>query len=139
MNKQELIDELTARFHAVDEAGIHEGNTEAGITVWGIGVFDKVGDVLRKMNLTFYTKDDDAFWGVSEPKPETPTPEPTFIDRVNAFIATKIDDGTIKFGYIEQVSKLTQKAMGTAIMPDNSEKKVLVSESAEGVFSIEVL
>lgn len=139
MNKQELIDELKARFHAVDEAGIHEGNTEAGITVWGIGVFEKIGDIMQKRNLTFYTMGDYAFWGVSEPNPDIPIPEPTFTDRVNAFIATKIADDTIKFGYIEQVSELTQKAMATAIMSDNIEKKVLVSESIEGVFSIEVL
>ena len=138
MNKKDLIDKLKERFYAVDEAGIHEGKTEAGITVWGIGVFDVVGGVMQKRNLTFYTKGDDAFWGVSEPKAVVPTPEPTFTDRVNAFIATKIDDGTIKFGHVEQVSELTQKALCTAVMPDNTEKSVIVSESAEG-FSIEVL
>ena len=29
MNKDELIAELGTRYHAVDEAGLHEGNTEA--------------------------------------------------------------------------------------------------------------
>lgn len=139
MNKSELIAELGNKFYKVDESGIHEGNTEAGITVWGVGVFEKTGDVVRKMNLTFYTYGDDAFWGVAEPNPTVPEPEPTFTDRVNAFIASKIADGTIKFGYLEQISDLTRKALGKAIMPDNTEKKVIASEDAAGVFSIEVI
>ena len=141
MNKSELIAELRNKFYKVDESGIHEGNTEAGITVWGVGVFEKIGDVVRKMNLTFYTYGDDAFWGVAEPNPTVPEPEPTFTDRVNAFIASKItaDPPVIKFAYIEQVSELTQKALCTATMPTNAEKKVLVSEDAGGVFTIEVL
>ena len=140
MNKQELIDALKLKFYAVDEAGIHEGKTEAGITVWGIGVFDKVGDIIAKKNLMFYTKGTDAFWGVSEPNPTIPTPEPTFTDRVNTFIASKITDETIKFGYIEHIEGITRKAHGTAIMAiDNSEKNIIASEAEIGVFSIEVL
>ena len=141
MNKTELIAELRNKFYEVDEAGIHEGTTEAGITVWGIGVFEKISDVVRKLNLTFYTKGTDAFWGVSEPNPTPPISEPTFADRVDAFIASKItaDPQVIKFGYTEQISELTKKALCAAVMPDNSEKKVLVSEDAADVFSIEVL
>ena len=139
MNQQELIAALRAKFYEVDEDGLHEGATEAGITVWGIGVFEKIEDVVRKLNLTFYTKGVDAFWGVSEPNQTPITPDPTFTERANTFIASKIADGTIKFGYIDQVSDLTKKALGTAVMPDNSEKKVLASEDAEGVFTIEVM
>ncbi len=139
MNQQELIAALRAKFYEVDEDGIHEGNTEAGITVWGIGVFEKIGDVVRKLNLTFYTKGEDAFWGVSEPNPTPIIPDPTFTDRANTFIASKITDDTIKFGYVDQVSDLTKKVLGTAVMPDNSEKKVLASEDGAGVFTIEVL
>ena len=139
MNQSELIAELRVKFYEVDEDGLHEGNTEAGITVWGIGVFEKIGEVVRKLNLTFYTKGELAFWGVSEPNPTPITPDPTFTERANTFIASKIADDTIKFGYIEQVSDLTKKVMGTAVMPDNSEKKVLASEDGAGVFTIEVL
>jgi len=142
MNKEELINSLKEKFESVDEVGIHKGKTEAGITVWGIGVFDKVGDVIRKLNLTFYTKgvepDSVAFWGVSEPKPVSPVQNPTFRDRVLAFIKTKMDSKVIKFGYIEQMHETANMALGVAIMPDKSEKKVLVKES-EGIFSLEVL
>ena len=139
MNKDELVAELGTRYHKVDEAGLHEGNTEAGITVWGIGVFEKIGDVVKKLNLTFYTEGDNAYWGVSEPNPDIPIPDPTFTDRTNAFIASKIADSTIKFGYIMEISELTQKAMVAAIMPDNSNKSAIVSENTQGIFTIEVL
>ena len=139
MNKDELIAELGTKFHAVDEAGLYEGKTEAGITVWGIGVFEKIGDVVKKLNLTFYTEGDFAYWGVSEPNPDIPVRDPTFTDRTNAFIASKIADSTIKFGYIMELSELTKKAMVAAIMPDNSDKNAIVSEDAQGVFTIEVL
>ena len=139
MNKDELIAELATKYHKVDEVGIHEGNTEAGITVWGIGVFELIGDVLRKLNLTFYTEGEFAYWGVSEPNPDVPVPDPSFTDRTNAFIASKIADNTIKFGYIMEISELTQKAMVAAVMPDNSDKNAIVSEDENGVFTIEVL
>ena len=139
MNTPELIEALNTKFYAVDEAGIHEGKTEAGITVWGIGVFDKVGDVIAKKNLMFYTKGTDAFWGVSEPNPTIPIPNPTFTDRVNIFIASKITDDTIKFGYILQISELTKRASVMARMPDNSEKEVLMSEGAQGKFTLDQL
>lgn len=139
MNKQELIEALNTKFYAVDEVGIHEGKTEAGITVWGIGVFDKISDVIAKKNLMFYTKGTDAFWGNSEPNPTVPTPEPTFTDRVNSFIASKIEDKTIKFAYIEQISDNTHKALVTAIMSDKTEKKAIISEDVTGTFTLDQL
>lgn len=140
MNKQELIDALKARFHTVDVAGLHQGDTIAGITVWQIRVFDNVNGVMKRPTLTFYTKGDaDAFWGNSEPNPTVPTPPPTFTDRVNTFIASKITDSTIKFAYIEQISDNTQKALVTAIMSDKTEKKAIISEAADGTFSLEQL
>lgn len=139
MNKDELIVELGTRFHAVDEDGLHQGKTEAGITVWSIGVFEKTGDVVKKLNLTFYTDVENAYWGVSEPNPDIPIPDPTFADRTNAFIASKIADSTINFGHIMEISELTKKALIAAILPDKSEKNAIVSENENGGFTIEVL
>lgn len=65
--------------------------------------------------------------------------EPTFVNRVETYIKTKIDDNTIKFGFVVQLSELTRKALCNVIMPDKTDKILLVSESAEGVFSYEVL
>lgn len=140
MNKQELIDALNSKFHTVDEAGLHKGDTIAGITVWQIKVFDNVGGVMKRPTLTFYTDlEDNAFWGNSEPNPTIPIPDPTFTDRVNVFIASKITDGTIKFGYILQISELTKRASVMGRMPDNSEKEVLVLEDTQGKFTLDQL
>lgn len=141
MNMEELIAELRTRFFGVDEAGMDTGgHTQDGIKVWGIGVFDLTSGVITKKNLTFYTKDNMAYWGNFEPNPDIPVSDPTFTDRTNAFLASKIDDNTIKFGYIMEVSELTQKAKVSAVMPsDNSEKNAIVSEDEAGVFTIDVL
>ena len=66
-------------------------------------------------------------------------PELTFISRLETYIKTKIDDNTIKFGFVAQSSELTKRALCNAIMPDKTDKVLLVSENAEGVFSFEVL
>ena len=140
MNKDELIAKLRTRFFGVDEDGMDiGGKTQDGIKVWAIGVFDLTDDIITKKNLTFYTKGDIAYWGNFEPNPPTPTPVITFTDRVNNFIASKIEDKTIKFAHIEQISELTKKARITAVMPDKSEKNALISEDTPNVFSIEVL
>ena len=145
MNKQELIAALKTKFFAVAEEDMDEnGKTLAGIKVWGISVFDLANGVITKRNLTFYTKgvgaDEEAFWGNSEPNPTAPVPEPTFTDRTNTFIASKIEDDTVMFAYIMEISELTKKALVSAIvLPDKTEKNAIVSEDAQGTFTIEVL
>jgi len=69
----------------------------------------------------------------------TTTPEPAFVSRVEAYIKKKMDDNTIKFGFIAQPSELTKKAICNVIMPDKTDKTILVTESAEGAFSFELL
>lgn len=137
MIKQELIDELKNKFYKVDEANIREGKTEAGITAWSVGVFDKVGDAIRKRNLTFYTEGDEAYWGGSEPKVTPPTPD-TFRSRVQGFIDAKVDDGTIQFGFIEETQDGCKKALVKAIKA-GVEKKAIVTEDSVGDFSILIL
>lgn len=140
MNKDELIAELGERFHTVDIDGLYKGDTIAGITVWQIRVFDNVNGIMSRPTLSFYTDlEDNAFWGNSEPNPTISIPDPTFIDRVSVFIASKITDGTIKFAYIEQISDNTQKALVTAIMSDKTEKKAIISEAVDGTFTLEQL
>jgi len=138
-SKDELVDSLKTKFFRVDDSNIRQGKTEAGITAWGISVFDEVDGVIKKYNLMFYTDENgNAYWGDREPKPTQPTHEPSFVERVNNFIAEKIADGTIKFGYIEEVLEQAKKALVSAIMPDNSEKRAIVTEADDG-FEIEIV
>lgn len=143
MDRKELIESLNAKFYKVNDVQIHEGTTEAGVTVWGIGVFDKEGDVVKKLNLTFYTlgkeTTSEAFWGGSEPKPTPLILPPSFSERVNTFIDTKIADDTIKFGFIEELLGVSSKALVSVIMPDNSTKQAIITEKSLNVFSIEVV
>ncbi len=138
-SKDELIDSLKTKFFKVDDSNIRQGKTEAGITAWGVSVFDEVDGVIKKYNLMFYTDEDgNAYWGDREPKATSPPREPSFIERVNDFIAEKIVDGTIKFGYIEEVLEQAKKALVSAIMPDNNVKKAIVTEAEDG-FEIEIV
>lgn len=127
MKRRELIAKLKTKFYKVNEKDIHQGKTEEGITIWGVGVFEKKGDVIKKQNLTFYTKGfgasetDEAFWGNAEPNPASIIPPPlpeTFTEYVNDFIGVKIAAGIIRFGYIEQINEKIKRALCTIVIDD---------------------
>jgi len=116
---------------------------------WDIKCKEKVDDNRsQKRNYRLYTRgledDSEASWeGNQCPAafsiPTSTTSEPSFTSRLEAFIKAKTDEGKIKFGFIVQVSELSKKALCNAIMPDKTDKTLLVSEDAEGKFSFEIL
>ena len=112
---------------------------------WDVKCKEEIDDNRsQKRNFRLYTKgledDSKARWEFNQgPTLDSPVPKPTFVSRVEAYIKTKIDDNTIKFGFVVQPSELTKKAICNAIMPDKSDKSMLVSEDSEGVFSFEIL
>lgn len=116
-----------------------------GLDIHDIKAIEEVPNVnsLRRRNFRLYTQgiedDAEAWWEATQGPMSAPDPEPGFMNRLDAYIATKIEDNTIKFGFVVQSSELTQKALCNVIMPDKSDKTLLVSEDAEGVFSFEVL
>ena len=119
-----------------------------GLDVWDVKVMEQVPNIdsLRKRQFRLYTAgiDDEAkaWWEATQGPvlpPTPPTPEPTFVNRLETYIKTKIDDNTIKFGFIVQVSEPSKKAICNVIMPDRTDKSILVSEDAEGKFSFELL
>lgn len=137
MNKDELIDKLRTHFFGVDEAGIDTGGqTLDGIKVWGIKVFELVGDVITRKNITFYTKEGVAYWGNFNPNPSIPGAN--FTDEINLFIAAKITEGIIKFGFITQISEPTEKALVSVITSANISKDAIISKTAE-TFDIDLL
>lgn len=143
--KQYLSDNFVKHtiVHVNAKAGLY-----FGLDVWDVSALEEVPNVnsARKRNFRLYTQglEDDAlaWWestqGPMSP-PSPPTPEPTFISRLEAYIKTKIDDNTIKFGFVVQPSELAKKAICNVLMPDNSDKTILISETAEGVFSFEII
>lgn len=116
-----------------------------GLDVWDVKAIEEVLDTnsLRRRNFRLYTQglEDDAlaWWEATQGPMSSPAPEPTFINRLELYIKTKIDDNTIKFGFIVQSSELSKKAVCNVIMPDKSDKILLISESAGGDFNFEVL
>lgn len=119
-----------------------------GLDVWDVSALEEVPNMnsARKRNFRLYSQgvDDEskAWWESTQgpmSAPTPPTPEPTFASRLEAYIKTKVENGAIKFGFVVQVSELTKKALCNVIMPDNTDKTILVSENSEGVFSFEIL
>lgn len=123
-------------------------NTKAGLyfglDVWDISALEEVQNInsVRKRNFRLYSQgleEDAKVWYEATQGPISPSAsEPSFSDRVSIFIKTKVNDGTIKFAYVVQINEDISKALGVAIMPDNTEKRILLKET-EGAFSIEVL
>lgn len=116
---------------------------------WNVSCKEEMGNNrAQKRNFRLYSKglEDDSIvrWeynqcpALSSPAPPEP-PEPTFASRLEAYIKKKVDDNTIKFGFVTQSSELTKKALCNVIMPDKTDKALLISESSEGIFSYEVL
>lgn len=142
MTKQDLLDALDAKFHKV--AVVTEQSEEAGVKWYLAGVFDinDAGTGMVRKNIPFYVEDEglsteEAYWGPAEPKP-TPG-DPSFDQRVRAFIASKVADATILYGTVLSMDVLSLKAHGEVIMPDKSKKEVLLTETSPNVFILDVL
>jgi hypothetical protein len=139
MTKTELINKLKDKFSLVLEDSIRQTGEEAGIKHWAIPVIDIADDVMLRQWVHFYTdKDDNAFWQDREPKLEV-VPVRTFNDRVQDFINKKIADGTVKFGVMRDVNESEKRATVTAIMADKTTKTVLLVETTEDNFNLEVI
>ena len=142
MNKKELLANLERKFEVVDSENIYQGKTEAGVTIFGVSVFEKKNNVMRKLNLTFYTKGEEAFYGNNEPNATIVPPPIRFQDKVNTYIKTKIEDETIRFGTILSVNEQVKKALVDVIMPalliGTKHKKAIISEVA-GVMTVQVI
>jgi len=120
--------------------------TRYGDYEWDVKCREEVDENFeRNRNFRLYSNgledDSKARWEQTQgPTLSTPTTsEPSFASRLEAFIKAKTDEGKIKFGFIVQVSELSKKALCNAIMPDKTDKTLLISEDAEGNFSFEIL
>ena len=136
MNKEQLLDKLREKFSSV--LTVEEGATEGDVKHWQVPVVDIVDDTMKRQWVHFYTQGTDAYWQGGEPKAEVVV-SPNFIDRVEAFVVSKIEEGVIKFGYVKETNERAKKALVTAITSDNTEVQAIVSEEEVGNFSIELL
>jgi hypothetical protein len=139
MTKTQLINKLKDKFTTVLEDSIKQTGEEEGIKHWAIPVIDIVNDAMLRQWVHFYTDaDDKAFWQDREPKSDI-TPVRSFTQRAQEFIDKKIGDNTVKFGVIKELNEAQKKATVTALMPDKTTKTVLLTETAEDNFDLEVI
>lgn len=118
-----------------------------GLLIYDVQAIEDVPNAnsLRKRQFRLYAESDvdmaKAWWEATQGPMSAPaaTPEPSFTSRVEIFIKTKIDDHTIKFGFVAQLSEQAKKAICNVIMPDKTDKSVLITENPDGGFLFEVL
>ena len=116
-----------------------------GLDVHDVKAIEEVPNInsRRRRNFRLYSEGIEdtalAWWEATQGPMSPPTSDPTFVNRLELYIKAKIEDNTIKFGYIVEISELTKKALCNVIMPDKTDKVLLVSEDGEGVFSFETL
>lgn len=137
MTKTQLLDSLKTKFNIVLQE--EKGATEGDITHWQVPVIDIANDTMKRQWIHFYVQGDNAYWQDGEPKKEGVMPQPNFAERADEFVVSKIEDGTIKFGYLKEVNERAKKALVEAIKLDKTKVQAIVSEDNLGKFSIELL
>lgn len=138
---KEWLQENFPKYTMKKTSVMHYGEDE-----WDVKCRGDVDDnFAQNRNFRLYTKgtDDDSYarWEKTQGPTltEPGTPEISFARRLDVYIKAKTEDKTIKFGFVVQISESTKKALCNVIMPDKTDKTLLVSEDPEGKFSFEVL
>jgi hypothetical protein len=134
MTKQQLIDALASKFTKVAvEAEWRTLKTIIGVDLVEILVWKLVGDTMFENNIIICKDGTDYYWKYGEPE------KIGFAQRILTFIDGKITDGTVKFATLKEINQVNKKATIQAIMPDKTTKTVLLTETTEGVFTIDVI
>jgi hypothetical protein len=143
MTKSELLTALNGKFYKVG-APNQQQIDEFGIQYYLVKVYDKVGDAIRDMNLAFYVEaegqpSEAAYWSPSEPKP---TPIESSRQKLLNYIESKITDGTIRAGYIEQADFISETVIIKVVMEiggNTVEKRIFIDKDPQGNLRQEVL
>jgi hypothetical protein len=136
MTKQQIIDALTSKYTKVaSEIEWQTIKTILGIDLIAIPIWEKLGEAMWENNILICKDGDNYYWKNGEPKSTLGL----FGIRVQSFIDSKIIDGTVKFAIIKDINQANKKATISAIMPDKTTKIVLLTETSENIFNIEVI
>ena len=135
MIKSELITALEGKFYKLFTPTL--GQSIGNLNYYLVKLFDKVGDCLRDSNLAFYVEnegevDEAAYWSPKEPKP---TQVESFDAKAQAYLNTKIADGTVEGAFIIESNSKCENATVKVII-DNSgtleEKTLLLDKDSQG-------
>ena len=132
MKKADLLQAFSDKFYKVLTPVIDR--EENGLRRYRVKVFEKDGDSLKDMLKFFYVENEGeaneaAYWTPREPNPVEATP---FNVELHAFIQSKIDDGTIEGGFVDNPDERKQMAFCRAyLIIDGSlvEKRIFIDRA----------
>lgn len=114
MNKTDLLAALTAKYSYVHPPTPVE--VFGPVQRYRVQCFDLSGDVLRLVGVDFYVRDEGqpteaAYWGHRAPEAAA---DVNFQRDCEAYIATKITDNTIRYGFITDIDPVREIALAKA-------------------------
>lgn len=115
MNKQQLIDTLSAEFYKVGAPKLQL--SEAGLNIYAIKIFELNGSNLTWRNIEFVVEDEElvseaAYWLPDQPG--TKLMSNKFFDDVKSYIKGKVDDGTFAAVFVIEEDLNNDKAVAWA-------------------------
>jgi hypothetical protein len=136
VNKQDLLNALTAKFHAVGDP--RHQFAEGGLKVYAVMVFELAGDDISRRNIEFVVENEGlgneaAYWAPEEP--ETMPAQNQFISDINVYVAARIADGTIEAAFVTEEDLINEKAIAWAyaqVASEWREVKVLLRRDVNG-------
>ena len=137
MTKLELIATLQAKYFRVESAMLQ--GTYDTFRRYLVKCYDKIDTALIEHQIQFFTIDEGtgseaAYWSHGEPKP---APAVSFSRELQAYITSKITDGTIKGAFSESVDETNRKAIIKAVLDQSGtyvERRLFIYKDA-GVFA----
>ena len=133
MNKQQLLDALTAHFHFVGSPNLQI--TEGIMKVYSVPVYDVDGDTISWHNINYVVENDGlvgevAYWRSSDPRVTPP-----FRADVEAYIAARIADDTFGAAFISSYHAGSETATAWAYIESGNawnEEKIFLFRDGLG-------
>ena len=142
MNKQELLAILATKYYKV-KGTLNESSEFGDVKYYTARVIEELpSGAFNDTTVAFWvekegTAQEKAVWQRAEPKPDV-SPILPFSVRLNAFLASKMADGTIDAAFVENTDDANERAIVKAVI-NLGEKRVLIDKDAQGKFRYRLL
>lgn len=129
MNKAQAVAAINAAFYYATDP--YQESVTGPVARYSVTTYDRVGDLMRRGLVTFYVRDEGlpgeaAFWEGRPPASQTVA---TFRSDVDAYIAAKIADNTIRAAVVVAMDEARETAVAWAyvtVSANLNEVKVLL-------------
>lgn len=141
MTKTELLTLLNSKYYSVEQDDTKWNNTGKvylGYILLGIPILEKLGEAIWENDIYVWSNGSDYYWKNGEPKGEGYV----FRTELQAYIDTKIADGTIQSAIIENADGANKKAIVKIVIIEATvykEKRLLVLKNASNNFEYHLL